>query len=79
MILIIFLLFFVERLFLDDPELQDDIPPRFKSHKEIYEDAIRKGCHVIKKVRELQESGKGDMDMFVYVKNIIIIILFYVK
>lgn len=56
-----------ERLFLEDPELKDVIPARFKSHKKIYEDAVRKGCLVLKKVRELQESGKGDMDMFTYV------------
>lgn len=62
-----------ERLFLEDPELKDVIPARFKSHKKIYEDAVRKGCLVLKKVRELQESGKGDMDMFTYVFFLLVI------
>ncbi|KAG7200556.1 hypothetical protein KM043_001117 [Ampulex compressa] len=52
-----------EDFFLNDPELQDDVPPKYKSHKEIYEDVIRKGCRVLQKVQELQDSGNGGMEV----------------
>jgi len=44
--------------------LHDKIPAKYKSHKEVYEEAIMKGCRVIEKVQQLQESGKGDMNVF---------------
>ncbi|KAF7991392.1 hypothetical protein HCN44_002954 [Aphidius gifuensis] len=53
-----------EEYFLSDPELKDEIPAVYKSHKEIYEDAVRKGCLVLQKINHLQEIGKGDMDMY---------------
>lgn len=53
-----------ENFILSDPELQDDIPAKYKSHKEIYEDAIRKGCRVLQMVQQLQERGQGGMDAF---------------
>ncbi|XP_046742450.1 probable peroxisomal acyl-coenzyme A oxidase 1 isoform X2 [Diprion similis] len=53
-----------ENLFLSDPQLQDSVPAEYKSHKEKYEDAIRKGCRVLEKVQQLQEQGKADMDVF---------------
>ncbi|XP_046594937.1 probable peroxisomal acyl-coenzyme A oxidase 1 isoform X2 [Neodiprion lecontei] len=53
-----------EEFFLSDPQLQDTVPAEYKSHKEKYEDAIRKGCRVLEKVQELQEQGKADMDVF---------------
>lgn len=53
-----------ETFFLSDPEFQDTIPPKYKSHKEIYEDAIRKGCQVLRKVQQLQDEGKCNMDVF---------------
>ncbi|XP_012257945.2 probable peroxisomal acyl-coenzyme A oxidase 1 [Athalia rosae] len=53
-----------EELFLSDPELQDTIPAEFKSHKEKYEDAIRKGCIVLRKVQEIQNEGKADIDIY---------------
>lgn len=55
---------FAEEYFLGDEELHDKIPPKYRSHKEVYEDAIRKSCLISKKVSELQSMGKGDMDVF---------------
>jgi acyl-CoA oxidase len=55
---------FTEEYFLSDPELLDKTPAKYKSHKEIYEDAIRKACLILKKVQELHNMGKGDMDVF---------------
>lgn len=56
-----------EQFFLDDPELQDDVPVKYKSHKKVYEDGIRKACKVLTKVRELQDQGKAGMDVFSHV------------
>ncbi|KAJ8688212.1 hypothetical protein QAD02_024007 [Eretmocerus hayati] len=56
-----------EEFFLSDPELADKIPAKYRSHKEIYEEAVRKGCIILNKVRELQSMGKGDMDVFTQV------------
>ncbi|XP_015587511.1 probable peroxisomal acyl-coenzyme A oxidase 1 [Cephus cinctus] len=53
-----------EEYFLSDPDLQDDLSAKYKSHKEVYEDAVRKGCIVLKKVQDLQDSGRGSMDLF---------------
>lgn len=51
----------LEDNFLNDPLLQDKVPAKYKSHKEIYEDAIRKGCIVLEKLEYLQSIGKSDM------------------
>ena len=56
-----------DEFFLSDPELQDKIPTKYKSHKEVYEDAVRKACRLLQKVRELQDAGKADMDVFSHV------------
>ncbi|KAG5309180.1 ACOX1 oxidase, partial [Pseudoatta argentina] len=54
----------LENFFLSDPILHDKIPAIYKSHKEIYEEAIMKGCRVLQKVQQLHDSGKGSMDVF---------------
>ncbi|KYQ53952.1 putative peroxisomal acyl-coenzyme A oxidase 1 [Trachymyrmex zeteki] len=54
----------LENFFLSDPILHDRIPAKYKSHKEIYEGAIMKGCRVLQKVQQLHDSGKGGMDVF---------------
>ncbi|XP_032663048.1 probable peroxisomal acyl-coenzyme A oxidase 1 isoform X2 [Odontomachus brunneus] len=54
----------LEDFFLSDPLLHDKTPAKYKSHKEIYEDAIMKGCRAIEKVQQLQESGRAGMDVF---------------
>lgn len=54
----------LEILFLEDPDLQDDIPTSYLSHKEIYEHGVAKACKVFKKIRVLQDEGKGGVDNF---------------
>ncbi len=59
------LIFFVpEKLFLDDPDLQDDIPTSYLSHKELYEQSVAKACKVFVKIRALQDEGKGGVENF---------------
>lgn len=53
-----------ENFFLDDPELQSKVPLEYLSHKEKYEEALRKTCILFKKVQQLQEEGQGGMDNF---------------
>lgn len=53
-----------ESFFLDDPELKYQTPPDYLSHKEKYEEAIKKSCVIFRKVRELQAQGKGSVDSF---------------
>ncbi|XP_008552006.1 probable peroxisomal acyl-coenzyme A oxidase 1 [Microplitis demolitor] len=53
-----------EEYFLSDPELKDKIPNSYCSHKELYEDAIRKGCILLRKIKYLQEQGKGEIEMY---------------
>ncbi|KAF7281939.1 hypothetical protein GWI33_004056 [Rhynchophorus ferrugineus] len=53
-----------EKYFLEDPELQSKVPMEYLSHKEKYEEAVRKACLVFKKVQQLQNEGKGGMDNF---------------
>ncbi|XP_053999153.1 probable peroxisomal acyl-coenzyme A oxidase 1 [Hylaeus anthracinus] len=40
---------------------------RYKSHKEIYEDAVRKACKVLEKMRELQKTANAGMDLFSHI------------
>lgn len=56
-----------ERFFFDDPELIDKIPVKYKSHKETYEDLIRKSCRVVQKIRELQDMGKASIDLYSHI------------
>lgn len=46
-----------ESYFLNDPELQDKVPTSYLSHKEVYEDSIRKSAIVLKKLKTLQDEG----------------------
>ncbi|KAL0267839.1 UNVERIFIED_CONTAM: hypothetical protein PYX00_009994 [Menopon gallinae] len=46
----------MEDWFLQDPELRDRIPSEFLSHKEKYEEAVRKCCIVFNKI---EEAGGG--------------------
>lgn len=61
---VLFLFCLVENFFLNDPELQDEIPPAYLSHKEVYEYAIRKSTLIFKKIRQLQEEGKDGVDNY---------------
>lgn len=58
---------FAEKFFLEDPRLKSPVPTEYLSHKEKYEEAVRKACILFKKVQELQEQGKGGMDNFRYI------------
>lgn len=53
-----------ENFFLDDPELQDEIPMSYLSHKEMYEETIRKATVVFRKIRQLQLEGKDGVDNY---------------
>lgn len=57
-----FLWIFSEDFFLNDPELQDDIPPAYLSHKELFEYAIRKGSIISRKLRQMQAEGNVSLD-----------------
>lgn len=54
-----FFFIFTENFFLNDPELKEDIPTSFLSHKELYEDSIRKATILFKKMRDLREQSGG--------------------
>lgn len=55
---------FVEQFFLNDPELADETPTAYLSHKELYEYAIRKATVIFRKIRTLQEEGKDGVDNY---------------
>lgn len=55
---------FLEKLLLQDPELKDDLPISYMSHKELYEHSVRKAALIGQKIRELRNSGEGGVDMF---------------
>jgi hypothetical protein len=52
-----------EHYFLSDPELRDTIPQDYLSHKEKYEQAVRKACTLFRKVTQLRDKG-GDLEIF---------------
>lgn len=56
--------FIIEDFFLSDPELKEDIPSRYKSYKEIYEVTVKKGCHILNKIRTLRKSGDHDIEAY---------------
>ncbi|XP_052860428.1 probable peroxisomal acyl-coenzyme A oxidase 1 isoform X1 [Anopheles cruzii] len=55
---------FREDFFLSDPELQEKVPLHFLSHKELYEESVRKATVAFKKVRRLQEMGQDGVDNY---------------
>lgn len=59
-----------ETFFLSDPELQDEIPVSYLSHKELYESSIRKATLIFKKIRQLQQQGKDGVENYLYVATI---------
>lgn len=54
----------LENYFLNDPELQDKVPTRYLSHKEVYEEAIRKSTVTLRKLKALEAQGRGDQDLY---------------
>lgn len=57
-------LFLLEKFFLEDPDLQDKVPVHFASHKDKYNDSIRKATVIFNKLRELQNQGKDGVDNY---------------
>lgn len=58
----LFFIYMAEKNFLNDPELQDEIPNEYLSHKEMYENAIRKSTIILRKIRKLKGEGMGGID-----------------
>ena len=52
---------FPEKLFLEDPELRVDLDISYLSHKEKYEEAVRRAAIVMKKIRQLQSKGGKEL------------------
>lgn len=62
----------LESFFLSDLNLKDKIPMEYLSHKERYEEAVRKSCILFKKVNEWQQSndsGSNSMEVYKYDRN----------
>ncbi|KAF4532170.1 hypothetical protein B566_EDAN002232 [Ephemera danica] len=45
-----------EEYFLSDPALQDTVPPELLSHEDQYRNALRKACHLFRKMKSLREK-----------------------
>ncbi|XP_016976162.1 probable peroxisomal acyl-coenzyme A oxidase 1 [Drosophila rhopaloa] len=54
----------LEKLFLEDPALQDDLPISYLSHKELYEHSLRKACIIGEKIRKLRADGEDGVDTY---------------
>lgn len=54
----------IENFFLSDPELQDNVAVSYMSHKEKYEEAIRKSTLVFRKIRDLQAQGRDGVGIY---------------
>lgn len=52
-------------MLLENPELEDKVPLYYLSHKEVYEQTMRKLAVTVKKVRELKEKDGGDYLLYV--------------
>ncbi|XP_055606296.1 probable peroxisomal acyl-coenzyme A oxidase 1 [Uranotaenia lowii] len=56
-----------EKFFISQPEFQDEVPLHFASHKEVYEQSLRKATVIFTKVKKLlQDEGKYDAKNYVY-------------
>lgn len=55
---------FTEQMFLNDPELKDDLPISYMSHKELYEHAIRKSVRIAEKIREIRNNGEDNVETY---------------
>ncbi|KAH8396917.1 hypothetical protein KR215_006379 [Drosophila sulfurigaster] len=54
----------LEKLFLEDPALKDDLPTSYMSHKELYENSLRKACLIGEKIRKLRADGEDGVDTY---------------
>lgn len=55
---------FVEKFFFDDPSLVDKAPSAYLSHKEVYENSVKKSTIIVKKIKQLQAEGKDGIDNY---------------
>lgn len=55
---------FLENFFLSDPEMSDEIPISYLSHKEKYESAVKRATLVLNKIKELQSQGRAGVDIY---------------
>lgn len=51
-------------MFLEDPELKDEVPMCYFSHKEQYEESVRKSVQIAQKIRELRSNGEDSVDTY---------------
>lgn len=54
----------LENFFLNDPELQDKVASSYLSHKDVYEEAVRKATVTLKKLKQLEAQGRGGEDLY---------------
>lgn len=52
-----------ENYFFNDPDLQIDVDISYLSHKEKYEEAIRRSTVLLKKLQKLQSEGHGGKNL----------------
>lgn len=55
-----------ESYILNDPELQDKVPTSYLSHKEVYENSIRKVAILLRKLKTFQDEGMGGLELYRY-------------
>ncbi|XP_065085923.1 probable peroxisomal acyl-coenzyme A oxidase 1 [Ochlerotatus camptorhynchus] len=53
-----------EKFFLSEPEFFDKVPLHFLSHKEVYEESVRKATVIFRKVKQMQAQGKDGVDNY---------------
>lgn len=53
-----------EKHFLEDPELKSPVPLEYLSHKEKYEENVRKACVIFRKMQALQNEGKAGVENY---------------
>lgn len=57
-------IFRIENYFLNDPELQTSVDTSYLSHKEKYEEAVRRVTIILKKIEKLKSEGRGMNDLY---------------
>lgn len=56
----------VENLIVNDPELKLDVDMSYMSHKEKYEEGVRRATVALKLFKKLQKDGFGGTDFVGY-------------
>lgn len=60
------ILIFPENYLASDPELQNLSEMSYMSHKEKYEEALRRTTIVLRKIKKLQSEGRGGDELYEY-------------